>query len=171
MTFKLQGVGSPVHVARCAAGCNGTLTDPSAIGEVWERPDLGEQVLQHAVLTAMAAALVHDAEQTFREHLSAAIDVVAHDAHSLVADALDALAAHAITKAIASALFARPPCEQRRVIPPGVKRTWTFSRTTSGCFSRFACRPGRDPRSTDEFRRLGRSIRTYAIEPPTGDQP
>jgi hypothetical protein len=27
------------------------------------------------------------------------------------------------------------------------------------------------PRSTDEFRRLGRSTRTYAIEPPTGDPP
>ena len=33
-------------------------------------------------------------------------------------------------------------------------------------------RPRADaPRSTDEFRRLGRSTRTYAIEPPTGDPP
>jgi 2-haloacid dehalogenase len=80
---------------------NGTLTDPSAIGEVWERPDLGEQVLQHAVLTAMAAALVHDAEQTFREHLSAAIDVVAHDAN---------LDPHASAQALdrAASLPARP---------------------------------------------------------------
>jgi hypothetical protein len=28
-----------------------------------------------------------------------------------------------------------------------------------------------NPRSTDEFRRLGGSTRTYAIEPPTGDPP
>jgi 2-haloacid dehalogenase len=56
---------------------NGTLTDPSAIGAVWARPDLGERVLQHAVSTAMVAALLHDVEWTFREHLSAAIDVVA----------------------------------------------------------------------------------------------
>jgi hypothetical protein len=28
-----------------------------------------------------------------------------------------------------------------------------------------------NPRSTDEFRRLGRSTTTYAIEPPTGDPP
>jgi 2-haloacid dehalogenase len=56
---------------------NGTLTDPSAIGAVWARPDLGERVLQHAISTAMVAALLHDAERTFRDHLSAAIDVVA----------------------------------------------------------------------------------------------
>jgi 2-haloacid dehalogenase len=56
---------------------NGTLTDPSAIGAVWARPDLGERVLQHAVSTAMVAALLRDANRTFREHLSAAIDVIA----------------------------------------------------------------------------------------------
>jgi 2-haloacid dehalogenase len=56
---------------------NGTLTDPSAIGAVWARPDVGERVLQHAISTAMVAALLHDVEQTFRDHLSAAIDVVA----------------------------------------------------------------------------------------------
>ncbi|MGH2895487.1 MAG: HAD family hydrolase [Solirubrobacteraceae bacterium] len=56
---------------------NGTLTDPSAIGAVWARPDLGERVLEHAVSTAMVAALLHDVEWQFREHLSAAIDVVA----------------------------------------------------------------------------------------------
>jgi 2-haloacid dehalogenase len=56
---------------------NGTLTDPSAIGGVWGRPDLGERVLQHAISTAMVAALLHDGERTFRDHLSAAIDVVA----------------------------------------------------------------------------------------------
>ena len=56
---------------------NGTLTDPSAIGSVWGRPDLGEQVLQHAISTAMVAALLHDGERPFADHLSAAVDVVA----------------------------------------------------------------------------------------------
>ena len=56
---------------------NGTLTDPSAIGAVWARPDLGERVLEHAISTAMVAAVLHDVQRTFREHLSAAIDVVA----------------------------------------------------------------------------------------------
>ena len=31
--------------------------------------------------------------------------------------------------------------------------------------------PWAKPKSTDEFRRLGRSTRTYAIESPTGDPP
>jgi hypothetical protein len=56
---------------------NGTLTDPSAIGAAWARPDVGERVLQQAISTAMVAALLRDVELTFREHLSAAIDVVA----------------------------------------------------------------------------------------------
>lgn len=55
---------------------NGTLTDPSEIGAVWGRPDLGELVLEHAVSTAMVAALLHEVEWTFHDHLSAAIDVV-----------------------------------------------------------------------------------------------
>ncbi len=56
---------------------NGTLTDPSAIGAAWARPELGERVLQQAISTAMVGALLHDVEQTFRDHLSAAIEVVA----------------------------------------------------------------------------------------------
>jgi 2-haloacid dehalogenase len=74
---------------------NGTLTDPSAIGAVWARPDLGERVLQHAISTAMVAALLGDAKRTFREHLSAAIDVIAAAAHldpHRSAQALDAAA-------------------------------------------------------------------------------
>jgi 2-haloacid dehalogenase len=59
---------------------NGTLTDPSAIGAAWARPDLGERVLEHAISTAMVAALLHDGRLTFRDHLSAAIDVVAGSA-------------------------------------------------------------------------------------------
>jgi 2-haloacid dehalogenase len=74
---------------------NGTLTDPSAIGAVWARPDLGERVLQHAISTAMVAALLNDVQRTFREHLSAAIDVVAAaadlDPHASP-DALDSVA-------------------------------------------------------------------------------
>ena len=71
---------------------NGTLTDPSAIGAIWARPDLGERVLEHAISTAMVAALLHDVKRTFREHLSAAIDVVAAAANldpDLSAQALD----------------------------------------------------------------------------------
>ena len=56
---------------------NGTLTDPSAIGAAWARPNLGERVLEHAISTAMVAALLQDAGLTFRDHLGAAIDVVA----------------------------------------------------------------------------------------------
>jgi hypothetical protein len=56
---------------------NGTLTDPSAIGVAWGRPDLGEQALQHAISTAMVAALLGDGERAFSDHLSAAVDVVA----------------------------------------------------------------------------------------------
>jgi 2-haloacid dehalogenase len=56
---------------------NGTLTDPAAIGAVWARPDVGERVLEHAISTAMVAALLGDATGTFREHLRAAIDVIA----------------------------------------------------------------------------------------------
>ena len=80
---------------------NGTLTDPSAIGEVWARPDVGERVLEHAVSTAMVAALLHDVKSSFREHLSAAIDVVA---------AAAGLDPHANTQALdtAASLPARP---------------------------------------------------------------
>jgi 2-haloacid dehalogenase len=80
---------------------NGTLTDPSTIGAVWARPDLGERVLQHAISTAMVAALLGNAERTFREHLSGAIDVVAATAN---------LDPHARAQALANAasLPARP---------------------------------------------------------------
>jgi hypothetical protein len=44
---------------------------------VWARPDLGERVLQHAVSTPMVAALLHDVERTFRDHLRSAVDVAA----------------------------------------------------------------------------------------------
>jgi hypothetical protein len=37
---------------------NGTLTDPSAIGVLWERPELGDRVLGEAVSTAMVDALL-----------------------------------------------------------------------------------------------------------------
>jgi 2-haloacid dehalogenase len=66
----------PLMVRAVLLDVNGTLTDPSAIGAVWARPDLGEHVLQHAISTAMVGALLHDAGRPFRDHLSAAIDVV-----------------------------------------------------------------------------------------------
>jgi 2-haloacid dehalogenase len=66
----------PLMLRAVLLDVNGTLTDPSAIGAVWARPDLGEHVLQHAISTAMVGALLHDAGRPFRDHLSAAIDVV-----------------------------------------------------------------------------------------------
>jgi 2-haloacid dehalogenase len=71
------GCDDPFMLRAVLLDVNGTLTDPSAIGAVWARPDLGERVLQHAISTAMVAALLNDVQRTFREHLSAAIDVVA----------------------------------------------------------------------------------------------
>ena len=56
---------------------NGTLTDPSAIGRVWGRPELGDRVLEHAVHTAMVAALLGHGQRPFSDHLRAAVEVVA----------------------------------------------------------------------------------------------
>jgi hypothetical protein len=64
----------PLMLRAVLLDVNGTLTDPSAIGAVWARPDLGEHVLQHAISTAMVRALLHDAGRPFRDHLSAAIE-------------------------------------------------------------------------------------------------
>ncbi len=66
----------PLMLRAVLLDVNGTLTDPSAIGAVWARPELGERVLQHAISTAMVGALFHDAGRPFRDHLSSAIDVV-----------------------------------------------------------------------------------------------
>jgi len=88
---------------------NGTLTDPSAIGAIWARPDLGERVLHQAISTAMVAALLHDVERTFRDHLSAAIDVVAAAAGldpGVSAQALDSAASLPARPGAADALAA-----------------------------------------------------------------
>lgn len=59
---------------------NGTLTDTSAIGELWGRPELGDRVLAHAVSTAMVDALLGVGGRSFRDHLRAALDVVIGEA-------------------------------------------------------------------------------------------
>jgi 2-haloacid dehalogenase len=59
---------------------NGTLTDTSPIGEVWDRPELGDRVLQQAASTAVVQALLDTAERPFVDHLRAAIEVVIADA-------------------------------------------------------------------------------------------
>jgi 2-haloacid dehalogenase len=53
---------------------NGTLTDPSGLGEPWGRPDLGLPMLNGAVQTAMVDALV-GTYRPFPEHVRAAIEV------------------------------------------------------------------------------------------------
>lgn len=55
---------------------NGTLTDPSALGEVWGRPELGDHILGQAVFTAMVDAVLSVRGHTFSDHLRAAIQVV-----------------------------------------------------------------------------------------------
>jgi 2-haloacid dehalogenase len=53
---------------------NGTLTDPSGLGEPWDRPELGVQILRTAVQTGMVDALT-EAYRAFSEHVCAAIEV------------------------------------------------------------------------------------------------
>ena len=59
---------------------NGTLTDTSAIGEPWGRPDLGDRVLGQAVCTAMVDAVLGVGGRPFSDHLRAAVEVVSADA-------------------------------------------------------------------------------------------
>lgn len=54
---------------------NGTLTDPAAIGAVWQRPELGPAILDGAVRTAMVDALLETAARPFSDHIGAAIAV------------------------------------------------------------------------------------------------
>jgi len=51
---------------------NGTLTDPGGLGEPWDRPELGPQILRSAVQTAMVDALAGH-YRPFSEHVRAAI--------------------------------------------------------------------------------------------------
>jgi 2-haloacid dehalogenase len=55
---------------------NGTLTDPSAMGEPWGTPELGPAALDRAIGTAMVDALTGE-YRPFSEHLRAAIIVEA----------------------------------------------------------------------------------------------
>lgn len=52
---------------------NGTLTDPRAIGAVWQVPALGVAVLAGAVQTAMVDAILDAAARPFRAHIEAAL--------------------------------------------------------------------------------------------------
>jgi 2-haloacid dehalogenase len=54
---------------------NGTLTDPAAIGAPWRREDIGDAILDRAVHTAMAVALLGPDARPFSDHLRAAIEV------------------------------------------------------------------------------------------------
>jgi 2-haloacid dehalogenase len=51
---------------------NGTLTDPSAVGELWGAPDLGPAALQLAVQSAMTETILGEYHE-FREHLRGAL--------------------------------------------------------------------------------------------------
>ncbi|MDQ3066994.1 MAG: hypothetical protein M3R12_07575, partial [Actinomycetota bacterium] len=52
---------------------NGTLTNPAAIGEPWQVPDLGAGVLAAAVHTAAVDALT-DRFRPFAEHIRGALE-------------------------------------------------------------------------------------------------
>jgi 2-haloacid dehalogenase len=58
---------------------NGTLTDTSAIGEPWGRPDVGDRMLERAVSTAMVDAILRLGGRTFADHLQAAVEVVSDE--------------------------------------------------------------------------------------------
>ena len=51
---------------------NGTLTNPSAIGGAWDRPELGAEVLALAVQTAMVDTIL-EASRSFSEHIESAL--------------------------------------------------------------------------------------------------
>lgn len=55
---------------------NGTLTDPAAIGQVWDRPDLGLRVLDGAIKGGMTDALL-GASRPFSDHVRGALEVEA----------------------------------------------------------------------------------------------
>jgi 2-haloacid dehalogenase len=95
---------------------NGTLTDLAPIGAPWGRPQLGEWVLDQAVLTAMAGALLGGGDRAFAEHIRAAIATVVATA-GLDPAGIDA------ASAAAAALPARPGAEQAlsRLTDAGVR--------------------------------------------------
>jgi 2-haloacid dehalogenase len=56
---------------------NGTLTDPAALGSLWDRPRLGEEVLRLAVHTAMVETLTQTVSvHPFSEHVRAGIETL-----------------------------------------------------------------------------------------------
>jgi 2-haloacid dehalogenase len=97
-----SGSSSPPAALRVVLlDVNGTLTDPGAIGAVWGRPELGDEVLDGAVQLAMVDALVGLSGRSFADHLAAAAQVVAVEAGVDVGRVSDAVSA-------AAALPARP---------------------------------------------------------------
>ncbi|MSW49700.1 MAG: HAD-IA family hydrolase [Actinobacteria bacterium] len=73
-----RGVGddAPMRPTWVLFDLNGTLTDPSALGAPWGRPDLGVRILGDAVRGGMTDALT-GGDRPFREHVRAAATVVA----------------------------------------------------------------------------------------------
>lgn len=80
---------------------NGTLTDPSAIGEPWGRPGLGDRVLEQAVSTAMVDAILRVGARPFSDHLRAAVEVLGSE-FGLESEGIE----HAL--AVTASLPARP---------------------------------------------------------------
>lgn len=52
---------------------NGTLTDPRAIGTVWQLPELGPEVLAGAVQSAMVETILDAVSRPFRAHIEASL--------------------------------------------------------------------------------------------------
>jgi 2-haloacid dehalogenase len=82
---------------------NGTLTDLGPIGAPWGRPELGPEVLDHAVHTAMVEALLGSAARPFSDHVRAAVELVVADLNLDVGRVDDAVAAAAALPARAHA--------------------------------------------------------------------
>ena len=70
------GDDAPMRPTWVLFDLNGTLTDPSALGAPWGRPDLGVRILGDAVRGGMTDALT-GGDRPFREHVRAAATVVA----------------------------------------------------------------------------------------------
>lgn|SRR5579875_283637 len=86
---------------------NGTLTDPRAIGDVWQRPELGEMALERAVATAMTEALLGGMRHRFDEHLRAGLELLVAERAldpALVDEALKAAAALPARRGASAAL-------------------------------------------------------------------
>ena len=84
---------------------NGTLTELEPIGTPWGRPELGPAVLDGAITTGMAEALLGATDRPFSDHLRAALEVLVRQA-GLDAGRIDQ------AMELAAALPARPGAEE-----------------------------------------------------------